>query len=209
MPEREVDPLREPVKLFNPLDKKQLATSVGEALLAAELSPLPPANRFAGAGIYAIYYSGECPIYDKLTTINRESVFPAPIYVGKAIPTGGRKGDVEFDARLGNTLYKRLCEHAESIKQVGNLKIEDFQCKYLVVDDIWIPLGESLLIRQFRPLWNVVIDGFGNHDPGSGRYKQQMSPWDVLHQGRQWATRLAPCTRQQAELIKVIDKHFS
>jgi hypothetical protein len=26
------------------------------------------------------------------------------------------------------------------------------------VDDIWIPLGESLLIEMFSPLWNKVLD---------------------------------------------------
>ena len=90
----------------------------------------------------------------------------------------------------------------------GNLNVEDFQCRYLVVDDIWIPLGESLLIRQFRPLWNVVIDGFGNHAPGSGRYNQQRSPWDVLHPGRGWAERLARCTKSEAELVEKINKHY-
>jgi hypothetical protein len=133
---------------------------------------------------------------------------PPPCRVGKAIPTGGRKGGVEFDARIGNALYGRLCEHADSIRQTTNINVEDFQCRYLVVDDIWIPLGESLLIRQFRPLWNVVIDGFGNHAPGSGRYNQQRSPWDVLHPGRGWAERLAKCAKSETALIEEINKHF-
>jgi len=60
----------------------------------------------------------------------------------------------------------------------------------LVVDDIWIPLGESLLIEKTRPLWNIVLDGFGNHDPGSGRYNQQQSAWDIIHPGRKWAKKL-------------------
>ena len=115
---------------------------------------------------------------------------------------------MEFDARIGSALYKRLCEHAESIRQTTNLNVEDFQSRYLVVDDIRIPLGESLLIRQFRPVWNVVIDGFGNHAPGSGRYNQQRSPWDVLHPGRGWAKRLAKCTKSESELVEEIDKHF-
>jgi hypothetical protein len=49
--------------------------------------------------------------------------------------------------------------------------------RYIAVDDIWIPLGESLLIEMFSPVWNVLVDGFGNHDPGKGRYNQQRSPW--------------------------------
>jgi hypothetical protein len=148
----------------------------------------------------SLYLSGKC--------CNRDSA-PVPIYVGKAIPIGGRKGELQFDATIGSALYKRLSEHAESIRQVNNLSLPDFKCRYLVVDDIWIPLGESLLIRQFRPLWNVAIDGFGNHDPGSGRHRQQKSPWDVLHPGRSWAERLAPCTKTRQGLIAQIDKHFA
>jgi len=115
---------------------------------------------------------------------------------------------VEFDARIGSAMYRRLCQHAESIRQTTNLIVEDFRCRYLVVDDIWIPLGESLLIRKFRPLWNVVIDGFGNHAPGSGRYNQQRSPWDVLHPGREWAKRHTTSAKSETELFEKINKHF-
>ncbi len=31
---------------------------------------------------------------------------------------------------------------------------------------------------------NKIIDGFGNHDPGKGRYNQLRSRWDKLHPGR-------------------------
>ena len=58
-----------------------------------------------------------------------------------------------------------------------------------MVDDIWIPLGESLLIARFSPVWNALIDGFGNHDPGSGRYNGMRPRWDVLHPGRAWAAK--------------------
>jgi len=30
-------------------------------------------------------------------------------------------------------------------------------------------------------VWNVVIDGFGNHDPGAGRYNGERTRWDTLH----------------------------
>jgi len=46
------------------------------------------------------------------------------------------------------------------------------------------------MIRKYNPLWNSHIDGFGNHDPGKGRYEQAKSEWDVLHPGRVWADRL-------------------
>jgi hypothetical protein len=82
-----------------------------------------------------------------------------------------------------------------------NLNIDDFYCRFLVVDDIWIPLGESLLIEKTKPLWNVVVDGFGNHDPGSGRYNQQISSWYTIHPGRSWARKL-----QKGKSIEEITK---
>jgi hypothetical protein len=35
-----------------------------------------------------------------------------------------------------------------------------------------------------------VLDGFGNHDLGKGRYNQQRSAWDIIHPGRKWAKNL-------------------
>jgi hypothetical protein len=55
--------------------------------------------------------------------------------------------------------------------------------------DLVVPV-EAALIRKHHPLWNAVVDGFGNHDPGAGRYNQARSEWDVLHPGRAWAERL-------------------
>lgn len=49
---------------------------------------------------------------------------------------------------------------------------------------------EASLIRQYKPIWNSCIDGFGNHDPGRERYNQAKSEWDILHPGRRWAERL-------------------
>lgn len=93
-------------------------------------------------------------------------------------------------------------EHAESIEQAQNLDVKDFFCRYLAVDDIWIPLGESLLIEMFSPIWNLFIDGFGNHDPGKGRYNQQRSAWDMIHVGRPWAEKLQPNKRSEKEIIE-------
>ena len=175
---------------YNPLDKVNLGISVTDAMLAREIVPLPPREEFIGAGMYAIYYIGDYPAYRPIVERNRGGKFAAPIYVGKAIPAGGRKGGLGLNASPGNVLFRRLVEHAESIRQASNLNLEQFVCRYLVVDDIWIPLAESLLIQAFQPVWNIVIDGFGNHDPGSGRYNQKKARWDVLHPGRLWAERL-------------------
>lgn len=205
MPRKTGKPEPDSSRPFNPLAKKQLAQSIAEALLISDLSPLPPGTRFPGAGIYAIYYSGAAPRYSKLIERNAASESLAPIYVGKAIPSGGRKGGMDFDSAPGYSLFNRLSEHADSIIETSDLKIGDFQCRYLVVDDVWIPLGESLLIDRFRPLWNVLIDGFGNHAPGAGRYQQKKSPWDALHPGRRWAEKLQP----SAKTVEIIESEIA
>jgi len=173
---------------FNPLDKKNLGASVAEAMLAGKAQPLGSFPEFKGAGIYAIYYSGSYAPYREIAKRNKKAK-TAPIYVGKAVPAGARKGAGSGISTVGKPLFNRLSEHAESIRAVSNLDIDDFTCRFLVVDDIWIPLGESLLIARYSPVWNSLIDGFGNHDPGSGRYNGMRPRWDVLHPGREWAGR--------------------
>lgn len=187
-------PAAEPRRIipFNPLDKANLGVSVAEALLEQPIGPLPPDEAFFGAGAYAIYYEGDFPLYKQVSMQNRGSLYRWPIYVGKAVPAGARKGGYGLGADPGLALFKRLAEHAGSIEQAENLLLADFRCRFLVVDDIWIPLAESLLIEMFSPLWNRKIDGFGNHDPGSGRHNQQRSPWDTIHPGRSWAEKLQP-----------------
>jgi hypothetical protein len=193
----------------NPLDKKNLGISVAEALLARSLGPLPPEEKFLGAGIYAIYYAGDHAAYRPISRAETDGKPMPPIYVGKAVPAGARKGGFGLDMPAGAVLYNRLAEHAESIRETKTLSLGDFSCRYLVVDDIWIPLGESLLIEMFSPVWNRLVDGFGNHDPGKYRYQQQRSPWDVLHPGRSWAEKLRPHSKNQKELLAAVATFFA
>lgn len=179
---------------YNPLEKVNLGISVAEALLSQPALPLGNLAAFHGAGIYAVYYHGKHPAYGQLAAINSSQGPTVPIYVGKAIPEGGRKGGgaaLSVKASTTKALFKRLGEHAESIRAT-QLSVDDFTCRYLVVDDIWIPLGESLLIARFSPVWNLLVDGFGNHDPGKGRYNGLVPKWDVLHPGRAWAEKCKP-----------------
>lgn len=193
---------------FNPLDKRNLAESVATALLKQTVGPLPPPNQFLGAGIYAIYYTGAFDAYRPVADKNREGKFEQPIYVGKAVPPGARKGGFGLSAIPENVLFSRLREHAKSI-EATNLKLADFFCRYLVSDDIWIPLGESLLIERFQPLWNVLIEGFGIHAPGKGRGKQVRSKWDTLHPGRGLAAGLPPNPKSAGELEQIIADYFA
>jgi hypothetical protein len=193
---------------FNPLDKKNLGEKVAEALLDTNICPLPP-EPFVGAGIYAIYYLGKFAPYRPVAEANSGDRYSQPIYVGKAVPAGARKGGFGLGADPGTALQRRLAEHAESIGHASNLALEDFRCRFLVVDDIWIPLAESMLIEKFRPVWNMLLDGFGNHDPGSGRHNQQRSLWDTLHPGREWAERLQdnqkPLSQIRADVARFLN----
>jgi len=185
---------------FNPLDKANLGVSVADALIARPPSELLPKTTFEGAGVYAIYYFGDCPLYEQISGENRDGQLCRPIYVGKAVPKGARKGGYGLDSPPGTVLYDRLSEHASTIREAKSLNLADFACRYLIVDDVWIPLGESLLIERFSPLWNLVIDGFGNHDPGSGRYGQRRSRWDTLHPGRLWAGKCQPHAMSKGQI---------
>jgi hypothetical protein len=195
------------IKPFNPLDKRNLGESVAEALIETPIQPLPP-DPFIGAGIYALYYAGTFSVYAELSAANANGVFSFPIYVGKAVPDGARKGGLGVDADHGQARFKRLSEHAKSISSADNLDLSDFRCRFLVVDDIWIPLAESMMVERFKPVWNRVLDGFGNHDPGKGRYRGKMPLWDCLHPGREWAHRLSPAEKTQAELADCVSGYI-
>ncbi len=182
---------RDNVVPFNPLDKRHLGESVAQAMLRQPTIPIAEIKNFDGAGIYAIYYHGAFPAYKLISGWNKDGQCKAPIYIGKAVPKGARKGS-DLSANPGRVLFSRLLQHLRSVEEATNLNVEEFSCRYLVVDDIWIPLGESLLIARFAPLWNSLIDGFGNHDPGKGRHAGLRPRWDVLHPGRSWADKCQP-----------------
>lgn len=130
------------------------------------------------------------------------------------MPAGGRKGLVGLDASGGYKLYERLRQHANSVKAAKNIDEAMFRCRYLVVDDIWIPLAERLLIGHYRPLWNGVVDGFGIHAPGgkpggtTSRGGQQKSPWDTLHPGRSFAEK-RPDRMSKREIVAHIKAHLN
>jgi Eco29kI restriction endonuclease len=194
---------------FNPLDKRSLAASLAEAMLKRPVCPLPPGEKCEGAGIYAIYYAGDFEPYRPLAKKNRGDDPGAPIYVGKAVPHGARKGGFELGTGPGNALLKRLKEHARSIGEAKNLDVRDFSCRYLVCDDIWIPLGEALLIERFQPPWNVLIEGFGIHTPGKGRKKQVKSMWDTLHPGRRLTKGLPSNRMSEDRIVKLVADFFA
>jgi len=194
---------------FNPLDKLSLARSIEGEILARGVVPLGAVGSVVGAGVYVIYYRGDFAPYAPLSADNKID-WRLPIYVGKAIPSGGRKGGISHaGAATGTALESRLRKHAASIRSVDNLDIAHFVVRSIVLDDIWIPLAENMLIETFKPLWNVTVEGFGINDPGKGRAQQKRSSWDVLHPGRLYAERLTGGGAHVSLILQRIDRHFT
>jgi hypothetical protein len=187
---------------FDPLEYHTIADSVVSALLQRPRESLPPDRRFPGAGVYLIYYTGPFRPY---RTISKTE---GPIYVGKAIPKGSRRGGMsairQIEQTRGTVLFDRLRQHAQSIESAENLQLADFQCRYLAVTQIWIAIAESLLIARFHPVWNAAVDGFGLHHPGTTRFTQKRSDWDTLHPGRPWAPSM-----QEGKPVDVIRRAIS
>ena len=172
---------------YNPLDYANLTKNCVQELMARGPWALAsiPGRPFVGAGVYALFYRGNLSEYAPVCSM----VADWPIYVGKAVPQGARKG--KFGGVNTSPLHSRLKEHHGSILAANEtLAVDDFLCRYLVVTPLWITMAERFLIEHYQPLWNVCIEGFGNHDPGSGRHAGLISWWDVLHPGRAWAKKL-------------------
>ncbi len=168
--------------LYDPLDYENLAKSVVRALLDGSPQPLAP-DPFPGPGVYAIYYRGGL---DYAPGVGEH----VPIYVGKAVPPGARTGGSQANVRKDRALYRRLREHQKSVTQAEDLSLERAYCRLLTVEPVWITLAERFLLDHYRPIWNTVLDGFGNHDPGRGRRGGARPKWDIVHPGRPWAARL-------------------
>ncbi|MCY3877550.1 MAG: Eco29kI family restriction endonuclease [Rhodobacteraceae bacterium] len=129
------------------------------------------------------------------------------MYVGKADFPGKRQGRDQESPKKPPAVFQRLSTHAGTIQSADNLELEDFSCRWLILDPVWIGLTEQVLISEYRPIWNSIVTGFGNNDPGSGRYNQRRSLWDTLHPGREWAMRLQGSNQTVADILENIKWH--
>jgi len=156
-------------------------------------------------------YIGSNPLYQRYAELNRLA-YNYPIYIGKAVPKGWRQAR-SSDSYLTQSreLFSRLREHNRSIAAVSGLSVEDFMCRFVIFEaegSDMISTIEAALIKLNKPLWNTTVDGFGNHDPGKGRYEQAKSDWDVIHQGRTWANKCNGEHKQESTLIASIERHL-
>ncbi|ASF46770.1 Eco29kI family restriction endonuclease [Methylovulum psychrotolerans] len=173
--------------------------------------PIPPAESFLGTGVYALYYTGKNPLYTKYAELNRLA-YSYPIYVGKAVPKGWRQARTSDNLlNQSRELAGHLREHGRSISVGAELALEDFMCRFVIFEadgSDMIGTIEAALIRLNTPLWNTVVDGFGNHDPGSGRYGQAKSDWDVIHEGRAWANKCNGVPTEKNVIVANILRHL-
>jgi hypothetical protein len=212
----------DPLTPYNPLDKDHLAESIVREFFKGQLFPLPPTESFTGAGIYALYYHGDFPLYREISeswerSKDQATEQPIPIYIGKSDPPGSRKGlfaeeheDGEEEAKELLTtkpkhrrLHERLRQHSTSIKTT-NLNIQDFHCRFMFVDEIWVPLGEARLVEWFRPVWNILIEGFGSKVEGGGRGDTARSVWDIIHPGRKEGLGIQVAPEIERKIIRDI-----
>ncbi|MFC4586008.1 Eco29kI family restriction endonuclease [Sphaerisporangium corydalis] len=169
---------------YNPLDLDNLGRSVEGELLARDPEPLGSVAPMYGSGIYALYYNGSHELYAPISSPE----CMVPIYVGQARPKGTRKG-VADESADSVALWDRIVkDHKSSIDQACDLEVDDFLVRHLVAIEAFVSLAERVMIRHHRPIWNSLVDGFGNHDPGADRRRTgKRPPWDELHPGRWWS----------------------
>ncbi|WP_341703837.1 Eco29kI family restriction endonuclease [Ferrovibrio sp.] len=204
-----VGPLKAPLFVFDPAGFDVIAHVAATALLAQPARALTERPSEWGAGIYALFYRGGLDFYGPLSTSD------TPIYVGSAAPS---EHSATTPEEQGGSLVSRIMEHRSSIEEVqshagGNLRVEDFQYRYLVVKSGWELAAEQYLIRYFRPLWNKetkVCTGIGKHGDASSTRGNTRSMWDTVHPGRPWTLTpdTKPNKKSPEELIAGIRAHF-
>lgn len=166
---------------FNPLDTNALTKVFANELTSRPALVLPEIDpgTVEGPGLYALYYSGDFKLYESVA----EAGSSWPIYLGSALPSGSRTGRVRKAGK--SPILERLERHAQSVASAKNLDEWQFQARWFDVDEPFIILGEILLLRFYRPLWNSTVAGFGAKVVGGRRTEGRMSKWDTLHPGRE------------------------
>ena len=74
-------------------------------------------SRLLGQEFMRCTTQGDFSTYSRIAEQNTHDTWAKPIYVGKAVPAGARKGSYGLGESPGEVLYRRLREHATSIQQ--------------------------------------------------------------------------------------------
>jgi hypothetical protein len=173
---------------FDPLAVENVGVTLALELLEQPVHSLSPEERTPGAGVYALYYSGSHSAYSRLVKMDKEKGgCKYPVYIGKAARENAKQG-FSIKPTTKCQVWKRLNDHAKSIQKVEmsgfdpGFHLADFRCRFLILNDAYITLAESVLITTFRPAWNGM--GLGSNGVGGPRMAGAGSLWDALHPGR-------------------------
>lgn len=199
-----LDPVLRPASIFDPTDPNTAGRVVALTLVAQNRHPLADIPEFYGAGVYAIYYKGKFKPYLPLSGMDH------PIYVGKADPDTQAAKDA---VSQGTKLSGRLNEHAKSIrKAIDTISIDDFECRFLIVQTGFQKSAEDYLINFFKPIWNSeqkICFGLGKHGDSSDTRSNKRSPWDTIHPGRLWAATSEKNQKSHEMILQQIESHLS
>lgn len=208
-----LDPIKDPGTSFDPANPDTAGRLVAIALMAQDRVPLGMIAKAYGSGVYAIYYTGDHPVYAAVSGTE------VPMYVGKADP---KRTDAVTPKEQGPQLFGRLADHRKMIKTVGAfardndlshpLDIDKFECRRLVCATNAQLVAERHLIAAFKPVWNSetkICWGISMHGDREARSNSR-PPWDVLHPGRAWTQD--PKKRDSMPLREIEEKvaaHFA
>lgn len=217
---KSVDPVTSPHEFFDPSDPEHSASLLAGKLESLEKHKLESIARFYGSGVYALYFSGQHSAYRRIAGTD------VPIYVGKAEPEDPKASTPRGQ---GRTLSARLKnDHLRSIRaaeahaaasdgHVEPIRVDEFECRYLVLPSPFAAAVERALINRYEPVWATsVCDGFGKHGDRATTRTNTRSEWDTLHPGRKWATgddnKPSPKDAEQisreidAQLVRVFER---
>ena len=177
--ERAIDAILIPAYVFDLTQPETIGEVIVYKLEQRAKERLSDIKPFYGSGVYALYYHDGLSAYEAITGTD------CPIYVGSAGPETPNASSTKLQ---GTKLFDRIMEHLKkSVSQSRNLKADEFFCRYLVVQSGLEKAAEDFLIRRYSPAWNKeskVCSGIGKH---GDRARQELSDWDVMHGGREWA----------------------
>lgn len=199
-----LDPVLRPASIFDPTDPNTAGRVVALTLVAQARHRLAAIPEFYGAGVYAIYYCGDFTHYAPLAGTDH------PIYVGKADPDNQAAKDA---VSQGAKLSGRLNEHGKSIRRATTtLNVEDFDCRFLIVQTGFQKSAEDYLINFFKPIWNSetkICFGLGKHGDSSETRGNKRSPWDTVHPGREWANSSTQNQKSPEQIYSQIATHLA
>jgi Eco29kI restriction endonuclease len=202
-----LDPIIRPKSVFDPTQPATAGRIVALTLVAQQRYPLALVPQFYGAGIYAIYFKGGAGTFSPYYPLSGTD---HPIYIGKVDPLDSSAKDA---VGQGAKLAARLREHARTIEKVNTtLNIDDFECRFLIVQTGFQKPAEDYLIRFFKPLWNSEIGicyGMSKHGDDAATRGNGRSPWHTLHPGIKWAdNELLTDQKPASQIEKEIADHL-